>query len=326
MSTIFPVLSMDRSRVHWEDHLSALTPWEFKQGIWFKREDYFCPLGFHGPNGSKMRQLIWYVNRYRPGKTHIVTGASVQSPQLSMSAIVGNHFGLPCTQVVYSKPTTVLSHDNPRISAGFGARFDYAKGPYNPILQARTEHLANCDRDSLLVHYGITLPAELYSPEDLFEFHTQGAQQLDNVPPQVKTLIVPAGSCNSLTSVLLGLSQDPHNVTQLYTLGIGPDKRQWALGRLAYMGVDPSRFEFAWKHHSLHETGFSSYSEKFKGERYCGIDYHPTYEAKMWRYLRKHDPIERDGSTGFWIVGAEGKPSIVEPFFRPVPALEAEEN
>jgi len=310
---------MSRAQVKWEDHLGTLTPWEFKQGIWFKREDFFAPLGYHGPNGSKMRQLIWYVNKYRRGCTRIVTGASVQSPQLSMSAIVGNHFGLPCEQVVYSKPTTVLTHDNPRIAAGFGARFDYAKGPYNPILQKRVEELTG--DGALVVHYGITLPAELYSPEELFEFHTQGAQQLDNVPDQVRRLIIPAGSCNSLCSILLGLSQDPHNITDILTIGIGPDKREWALERLRYMGVDPSRFEFNWQHHSLHDTGFSTYSEKFKGERYCDIDYHPTYEGKVWRYLRKHDPIERDGKSALWIIGAEGKLSVVEPFFRPVPTV-----
>ena len=91
-NSVFPVLGLDRNTVKWEQNLATLTPFENHRGIWFKREDYFAPLGYGGPNGSKMRQLIWYMNRYREGKTHVLTGASIQSPQLSMSAIGGTHF------------------------------------------------------------------------------------------------------------------------------------------------------------------------------------------------------------------------------------------
>lgn len=313
MTTIFPELSLDRKTIRWENHLDAATPWTFEQGIWFKREDFFAPLGYGGPNGSKLRQLIYYIKRFRGGKTHIVTGASVQSPQLSMSAIVGAHYGLPTTQVVYSKPETLMRHVNPHIAIGFGANTAYAKGPYNPIIQKMVEDISM--PQSLVVEYGITMPMEKYPAEELYGFHEVGANQVDNLPPYIQRLIVPAGSCNTLTSILLGLSIDPHNVQELYTIGIGPDKREWALERLRYMGVDPARFEFRWKHYSLHETGYSTYDQKFKGERFRGIEFHPTYEAKMWRYLRKHDPIEQDGKTGFWIVGSEPKLSVIEPFY-----------
>ena len=56
-----------------------------------------------------------------------------------VSAIVGAHYGLLCREVVYSRPHTVLKHPNPRVAAGFGAQFEYASGPYNPILQKKVE-------------------------------------------------------------------------------------------------------------------------------------------------------------------------------------------
>jgi len=317
VTSIFPALSLDRAVSRWEEHLWTLTPWEFHQGVWFKREDYFAPLGYGGPNGSKMRQLIYAVNRYGylTHRSRIITGASVQSPQLSMTAIMGAHYGMPVTQVVYSKPSTLMSHPNPAIAAGFGATFDYAKGPYNPILQARVDALAAADADALVVEYGISLPLSKYGPEAVRDFHAVGAVQTANLPPSVRRLIVPAGSCNTLCSVLMGLIDDPGNLEQLYTLGIGPDKRDWALERLTATGVLTGPLPFEWKHHSLHETGFSTYSEKFQGERFRGIDFHPTYEAKMWRYLRRHDAIEQDGRTGFWIVGSEAQRTVVEPFY-----------
>lgn len=311
--SIFPTLSMKRADIRWEDHLGDLTPWENHQGIWFKREDYFAPLGYSGPNGSKMRQLIWFMNKFRGNKTHIVTGASVQSPQLSMSAIVGAHYGLKCRQVVYSKPHTVLKHPNPAVSHGFGAVFEYATGPYNPIIQRKVADLTQ--DSSLVVEYGITLPISKYGPDDVRKFHEVGANQTKNIPDDVEELIIPAGSCNSLTSILLGLSRDSHNLKRIFTIGIGPDKAEWTHERLRYMGVDASKFDFEWQHHSLHDTGFSKYSDHFTGESFDGINFHPTYEAKMWRWLRQNDYITPNDKTGFWIVGSAPSVKVIEPFY-----------
>ncbi|MGI9141974.1 MAG: hypothetical protein ACR2IJ_02180 [Fluviibacter sp.] len=315
MKTIFNTRMLDRAYVHWEDELATLTPFENHQGIWFKREDYFAPLGYGGPNGSKMRQLIWYMNRNRAGKTHVVTGASIQSPQLSMSAIVGAHYGLPSRQVVYSKPETVLGHTNPAVAAGFGAVFEYASGPYNPILQRKVADLVL--PTSLVVEYGITVDHTKYDAETVRKFHEVGANQVRNLPNEVQRLIVPAGSCNSLTSVFLGLSRDSKNLRELFTLGIGPSKLDWMRQRLAIMGVDPDKLPFKWRHFSLHDSGYSKYSDHFKGEHFDGIDFHPTYEGKMIRWLKANDMMFEtpDDRTAFWIVGSAPSMDVIRPFF-----------
>lgn len=317
--SVFPEFTLNRQVIRWEDHLGALTPWEQRGGIWFKREDYFAPLGYGGPNGSKMRQLIWYVNKFRQGRTHIVTGASIQSPQLSMSAIVGAHYGLKARQVVYSKPDTVLRHENPRIAYGFGAEFEYASGPYNPILQRMVQDLTQ--PKSLVVEYGITVPHDKYPAEHVRKFHEVGAHQVSNLPEDVKTLIAPAGSCNSLCSILLGLSREPKNVATLFTVGIGPDKRAWVRERLGRIGINVDELPFTWRHHSLHDTGYSRYSDKFTGEQYEGIAFHPTYEAKMWRWLTRETKMLEAENLGFWIVGSAPRPEVIKPFYTRSPAL-----
>lgn len=311
--SIFPRLTLDHSELAWESKLGALTPWQNRGGIWFKREDYFAPLGYGGPNGSKMRQLVHYMSRRREGKTHVLTGASIQSPQLSMSAIVGAHYGLRSRQVVYSKPETVLRHENPSIAAGFGATFEYASGPYNPILQRRVSDLKR--DDSLVVEYGITVNHKENPADEVQKFHEVGANQVRNLPDEVETLIAPAGSCNSLTSILLGLSRDSKNLKTLFTLGIGPDKRSWMRERLTIMGVDPDKLPFVWKHFSLHDSGFSKYSDHFKGEQHEGINFHPTYEGKMVRWLKANGGWRQDDRTGFWIVGSAPNVNVVKPFF-----------
>jgi hypothetical protein len=85
--------------------------------------------------------------------------------------------------------------------------------------------------------------------------------------------------------------------------------------RLAYIGVDVDKLPFKWKHYSLHDSGYSKYSDHFTGENFDGIKFHPTYEAKMWRWLRNHEPVEQDGRTGFWIVGSAPNPNVIKPFY-----------
>lgn len=313
MNTIFDTLSLDRNAIQWEDWLGELTPWQNRQGMWFKREDYFAPLGYGGPNGSKLRQLIWMMNRARAGKTHVLTGASIQSPQLSMSAIVGAHYGLRAREVVYSKPHTLLKHPNPYIAAGFGAVFEYASGPYNPIIQRHVEELRQAT--SLVVEYGITLSHQTHAPEQVRKFHEVGAHQVSNLPADIHKLIVPAGSCNSLTSILLGLAKDSKNLKTLFTLGIGPDKTEWVHKRLQVIGVDINKFEFEWVHYSLHDSKYAAYGDKFKGEEFNGIRFHPTYEAKMWRWLRTTTKMQMNDRLGFWIVGSEPDVDVIRPFF-----------
>ena len=313
--SIFNVLALDRAESRWEESLGELTPFENHKGIWFKREDKFAPLGYGGPNGSKMRQLIWYMNRYRAGKNHVLTGASIQSPQLSMSAIVGAHFGLPSRQVVYSKPETVLRHTNPMVAAGFGARFEYASGPYNPILQ---RHVADLKRDSsLVVEYGITVDHKKYDADTVRKFHEVGANQVRNLPAEVTRLIVPAGSCNSLTSVMLGLSRDSKNLNELFTWGIGPSKLDWMRERLTLMGVNTERLPFKWRHFSLHDSGYSKYTDHFNGESFDGINFHSTYESKCIRWLKANDMMFEcpDDKTAFWIVGSAPSVDVIRPFF-----------
>jgi 1-aminocyclopropane-1-carboxylate deaminase/D-cysteine desulfhydrase-like pyridoxal-dependent ACC family enzyme len=311
--SVFPVIGFDRSISKWESALGLLTPFENRNGLWVKREDAFAPLGAGGPNGSKLRQLIHYMDRRRAGKTHVLSGASIQSPQLLMSAIVGAHYGLPTRLVVYSKPHTVLKHSSPRIAAGFGAVYEYASGPYNPIIQRRVADLRR--DDSLVVEYGITVDHNTNPADEVRKFHEVGAHQVSNLPEDVRTLYMPAGSCNSLTSLLLGLSRDSKNLRELRTIGIGPDKRDWTRARLKVMGVDIERLPFKWTHHSLHDTGYSKYSDHFKGEQIDGIALHPVYEAKAWRYLRQNAPLKMDGSEAFWIVGSAPDPRAIEPYF-----------
>jgi hypothetical protein len=310
--TIFPVLSMDRSVVRWEEHLDVLTPWENHSGVWFKMEQEFAPLGAGGPNGSKMRQLIHLFQAYRRGATSVLTAASVLSPQHLMTAILAAHYGLPSVHIIGSStPKTMKKHASVQISLGFGAQFQIINVGYNPALQAEVRRLT--DDSTFVVPYGITRDHRTHPVEEIRAFHEVGARQTENLPEDLKLLVVPAGSCNSLTSILLGLSHDPKNLQVVYAVGIGPDRREWTRDRPRLMGVDPDRLPFRWVERSLHAEGVK-YGDSVR-ESFDGIDLHKTYEGKVFRHLRQERLLSTNGKAGFWIVGGQPSVDMVKPFY-----------
>lgn len=333
-ATIYPLPALDRSTARWEDQLHVLTPTERCSGVWFKREDRFAPLGYGGPNGSKLRQLIWLVARGRTqGAETLVSGASVKSPQLSMSAVVARHFGMTSLIIIgATTPTAAIRNLNVQIAARFGAKFHIAPVGYNPYLQREVARRAVAP-ECLAVEYGITLDHRRNPAADVVAFHELGANQIQNLP-EVEELIVPAGSCNTLVSVLYGIGKYRPRFKRLFTLGVGPDKLAWVHDRLRVIEEEtgrrynrlfqrrfpqfpeeeakggPAGAPYTWEHWNLQTAGFSTYTEEVR-ESWGDIIFHPTYEAKMIKWLKKNRPLRRDGSQAFWIVGSEPKLEVI---------------
>lgn len=356
MTTTFGVLSLDHAQVQWENHLRDLTPVEEVGGIFFKREDRFAPLGYGGINGSKLRQCIWLVSNYKKDlgarAVGIVSGASVKSPQLSMGAAVAKHFDLRCLLVIGSGGARVMEHENVALAAWFGAEFYVEKIAYNPGLQKRVRDLLATPtlREHFQLEYGITVDST--DDRRVERFHALGAWQVSNIPPEVETLVLPAGSCNSCTSVLYGIARErPKRLKNVLLFGIGPtrldfiEQRLGAIERQTGMeirrlfrreyhshpdlakahnvGVSPSA-PYRMVHYDLHATKFVDYQDEMP-YRLQGIEFHPTYEGKVMTYLTLHGNQFREfwksGRAMFWIIGSKprraGMASVVN---RPMPA------
>ncbi len=331
--SIFPHAVLDRTAMRWDDYSNVLTPVTVgESGILYKREDYFAPLGYGGINGSKLRQLIHLVETRlgtHPDTDGIITGASVLSPQLSMSSLVAKHYGLPITIVLgATKPATAPRHENVAIAREAGATFRYIPVGFNPalqraVLEAQQEPLY---RDHYRLCYGITTP-ETASAAEVEDFHAVGAPQTANIPDDVRTLVMTAGSCNSAVSVLYGLARrTPPNLARVVLLGIGPTRLAWIRNRVHQIqtasgvkiwdlfshryhhhpelsgGTGPILLE----HYDLHSTRWITYQDK-RPWRQDGIDFHPTYEGKAMTYLNELKPrwwTRARGQTLMWIVGS----------------------
>jgi hypothetical protein len=330
---MFPTLSIDRDQIHWEDYTQALTPVELINGRWYKREDKFAPLGYGGINGSKLRQLIHLTHKHAQNAAGIITGASVLSPQISMGALVAEHFGLPITVVLgATKPYTAVTHENVAIAARVGAEFIFTPVAFNPAIQRAVTNLlkepeyANYYR----LCYGITTPDDA-TPQDIYDFHNVGAPQTNNIPPEVEHLIIPSGSANSTVTILLGIAKNPPaGLKRITLMGIGPTRLQWVWDRLEtienltglkirdlYTSLYHNHKELEHEHQhqgpivlehfDLHTTKFASYTDKMPFT-IDGIELHPTYEGKVMTYLHQNrhqfaEWWEGHGNTMLWIVG-----------------------
>ena len=68
--------------MRWIDTIYDLTPVEYVDGMHFKRDDKFAPMGYGDINGAKLRQAIWLVDRWVKEKNikGVVSGSVSQSP------------------------------------------------------------------------------------------------------------------------------------------------------------------------------------------------------------------------------------------------------
>lgn len=318
-TSIFPS-DVDPDSLRWEDYLQVLTPVERVDGMRYKREDRFAPYGYGGINGSKLRQCVWLVEDYvrNGGKLGVLSGTSIKSPQLVMGAAVARHYGLRCLHVIGGTTVEAAQRQtNVRLATEFGAEWEAIKVGYNPALQKRCRDLLHGDRRGwFYLEYGITLQHDEHPIAQVEAFHKVGAGQVRNIPPDVETLVVPAGSCNSSTSILYGLALHPHpGLRRLHLIGIGPTKLDWMRERLrrilAYVGLPEDLYAatehpgrgFVYEYHDLHGTGQVKYHDEVPWH-HGDIEFHPTYEGKVMRYLNRCRPDIFSNRTCLWIVGS----------------------
>lgn len=343
MNSVFPQLSLDREVSRWEEHLHVTTPVELHDRLYLKRDDYFAPLGYGGVNGAKVRQLVWLVHEYaqRQPNGGLILAGSVKSPQLGRVAAVGKHFGLPVHLMLGSSVEKALkANENVRIAATLGAQFWKARAPYNPALQAAARKLQERPefQHFYRLEYGLSVEG---TPARIESFYRFASEQVRNIPDEVTTLLMPAGSCNATIALLYGLARfPPKSLERIVLIGVGPERINYFEERLRFIeqqtGIRlaglftrsyphhpvlqqrwqtraPGRYRL--EHYDLHGTGWATYQDEMP-DSWDGVALHPTYEGKMLRYIRQRTELYQTLTTGttlFWIVGSEPK---LEPMMR----------
>lgn len=174
-----------------------ITPVEKYNGVWFKRDDKFT---IEGIAGGKVRTCFALAKNEKNG---LVTAGSRKSPQINIVAHIGKHLGLP---VRAHTPTGELSPEVLQAQA-LGATILQHKYGYNSVIIKRA-------RDDAKALGWLEIP---FGMETEMAVH-ETSLQVQNIPNEVKRIVIPVGSGMSLAGVLHGLIK--FNKTHIPVLGV----------------------------------------------------------------------------------------------------------
>lgn len=325
--SIFPEFSLDRNIIKWENFIETLTPVQKRGDLYFKRDDFFAPLGLRSINGSKLRQLIGLVSNYV--KNHsgaselgIIHGAVSGSPQHPMTAIVARHFDLVC--IAHVGASKIAGNTNLEIAARNGAHIINARVGYARTLESNAFSMRESEtayQNFFVLETNITVSEKRGRADGVRSFHLPAIRQVENLPEHIETLIIPCGSANSATSILYGLIKfRPPALRRIVLLGIGnvgSTDLSYLYNRLELIentasenfsrpNENPKINQIAIVHYDLNTSGFCRYADLMPFS-YDGIDFHPRYEGKCLNWLARFKPELLTETSCFWIVGSEPK-------------------
>jgi 1-aminocyclopropane-1-carboxylate deaminase/D-cysteine desulfhydrase-like pyridoxal-dependent ACC family enzyme/DNA modification methylase len=245
-----------------DDLTPEITPVEKIDNIYFKRDDKFS---IGGGKGGKVR-TCWHLAQ---GAKGLVTAGSRSSPQVNIVAQIAKKLGIPCRA---HTPQGALSPEV-KMAQQAGAEIIQHKAGYNNVIIKR----ASDDAEAL----GWTnIPFGMECEEAV----EMTARQVENIPADIKRIVVPVGSGMSLSGILHGLKNFGLNIPVLgIVVGADPVKR---LNKFAPEG---------WEEMVELVRAAESYDEYAAQTEIKGIKLDPIYEAKCISFLQDGDLL--------WIVG-----------------------
>lgn len=274
-----------------------LTPVEKRGEYYFKREDLYIPFDFSPANGSKLRQCQLLVEKNIDNHNGLITGTSIYSPQAVIVASVAKDIKKPCKIYYGGTNKDKLSQNKYAVlCCQLGADVDVvSKMAYTSVLNNKAQLFAN-ESGFYNVRYGFDLIDNL----DVFIHST--AWQVGNLPDDISKIIITVGSSITLIGVLYGIAIHNKEIQEVYAIGVAPN-RIGQIERYAHeiyfetgvlLPIDRIKYIDAFNMYK----GFKY--ENTKNEEYCGIKFHPRYEAKTFSWLKEQNLGE---GTLMWITG-----------------------
>jgi hypothetical protein len=287
---------------------TMLSPVELHNGIWFKRED--------SSGGQKGRQLRFMVSEYlaeSPGPHGLLSSSPGTSPQTVFAAREARANAIPCILVVgVNTMKATRAFTNIQIAEALGAEVILAGASPNGWRRHRKfKAICAANPTYFVVPEGLGPCKD--DPAWLERFYHASAPQVQNLPEDVKVLIIPTGSGNSTISILLGLAEYRFDTLPEHIVlgllghaergGMRPTVEAHIRRGLASNKLAVHLFESSER---IDVYPKSEYGKKCKPPQvFDGIRFHPNYEAKLWKLLVEKRPDLLAEGTCCWIVGAE---------------------
>ena len=267
-----------------------LTPVEEHNGIWYKRDDKYCPWG--DVNGGKVRQAIRLFENKRiydwPG---VVAAVSVHSPTGPVISRVAKEFNTPC--IIAVGGTKVENLDilpMMRLTRYYGAevRIVAGHGMKNAI-NARVNEI--CEETG---YHNIDFSHHIYNDTDLM-FNTNSTEVL-NIPNELDVLVMSLGVGIQFACVLKGLKKHKKKVKRIIGVQVGPDRRKLIDGYLNQNPLIEPKFDLEYEL-VQYKSAYSKPEIQKVGNFYLD----DIYEAKAHKWMLKN--IDKNQKTLFWCVG-----------------------
>lgn len=278
--------------------IEGLTPIEEHNGILFKRDDLFMPFEDIPLSGGKVRQCLTLFRNQedmiREKFSGVVgTATSVDSPQGAIVSASAHIYGF-------------------KSIIGVGGKVDFDKHPALKYCEVKykSELINLCG-----IAYSNTLFKKLRDfsiekPHFTVRFFTNlefdkeailysNANQCENLPDDLDTLVIPCGSAITFSGILIGLSKfkkKPKRVIGIQIAGV--DRRgdiDYILSQnLNMLELQKVKYEFY-----LDKT--YPYSRKLDLSISEGFELDNVYESKAYELALKKGFLK--GKSLFWIVG-----------------------
>ena len=267
-----------------------LTPVEEHDGIYYKRDDLYCPWG--DVNGGKVRQAIRLFENKRiydwPG---VVAAVSVHSPTGPVISRVAKEFNTPC--IIAVGGTKVENLDilpMMRLTRYYGAevRIVAGHGMKNAI-NARVNEI--CEETG---YHNIDFSHHIYNDTDLM-FNTNSTEVL-NIPNELDVLVMSLGVGIQFACVLKGLKKHKKKVKRIIGVQVGPDRRKLIDGYLNQNPLTEPRFDLEYEL-VQYKSAYSKPEIQKVGNFYLD----DIYEAKAHKWMLEN--IDLNQKTLFWCVG-----------------------
>ena len=268
-----------------------MTPVEEHDGIYYKRDDLYCPYG--DVNGGKVRQSRLLFSRYAGlgGWPGVVASVSVYSPTGPVISRVAKEFNTPCIIAVGgTKPELIDKLPMMKLSRYFGAdvRIVAGHGMKNAIT-ARVNEI--CKGNG---YHNIDFSHHIYKDAELM-FDTN-AEQVQNIPDELDVLVMSLGVGIQFACVLQGLKKYNKKVKRIIGVQVGPDR-----GKLIYKYLNQNPLwepQFDLDYELVQYVSAYSKSEiQQVGDFYLD----DIYEAKAYKWMLNN--IDKNQKILFWCVG-----------------------
>ena len=274
-----------------------ITPVQFYNGLYWKRDDYYKPFGEFHVNGGKVRQAMKIFeskideirNKYDNG---VVTAASVHSPQSANIAKVAEHFGVKCISTVGgTKPESLDKLAMMRLTKHYGSEIRIVAGHgMTAVVHSRMHNIAN-ELNYLPIEVGELMEE---NPKIIFE---TTAEQVANIPDELDNLIVPTGVAIQLTGILIGLKRFNKKVKRIVSVCVGPTREKRVEGY----------FSNVYKMNTNEFNSFETYAHKAPYSKGYDVKVNDEYiddiyEGKAHDWMVKNIDYKNE-KTLFWVVG-----------------------